>query len=431
MRQVLYISPFFPPKGGISVKRALTVVRNLHRVGWQPVVLAAPTPEKEHDPSTTALLPDDVPVFRDYSSPTGARIQRLGAWIMEKSRAQKTRGGGPSKSKSTAVGTQFLLPTDRFTVDIPAAVAAGERLIRAHDIELIHVNAGPFSALVTGMRLAKRTGLPWIADMRDPWTLHEGKTALRPPLTRRIDRAIEARTLAAADKVVLNTEDCLAEYRASYAGQIAPERFTYARNAFDSEIYADAVADLPPPARGGPFEFVYFGRFKVMVEPDELLAGYARFVELSGLSPDEVRFVFIGGLRARDRAIVDALGLGAYVDDVGFVPLTEGYRRLQNADALVLAIVPRLCIPGKLYDYLATGRPILAASENTEVDRILDQTGAGVHAPHGDPDAIADRMLCLYEGRQSKPDAAAVARFDAPALVERLAAIYDEVLAAR
>lgn len=434
MRRFLYISPYFPPTGGISVKRALILVRNFHLVGWEPWVLASPPPAHEpHDEVLTALLPSDIPVSYTYNSPWSARLKRVSGVINHassmlqnrlKRASSPTEIGGP-----TPTGTRYLFPLDRFMVDIAAAVASGERLIREHGLELIHVNAGPFSGLVTGHLLSKRTGLPWIADMRDPWTLHEGKTALRPWLTQQVDKAIEHWTLRSASRIALNTEDCLAAYRSAYQGRIPAERFTVVRNAFDPTIVEQALEGVPEPDEDRPFTFLFFGRFKVMVEPDTVLKGLGRFVERAGLGPEQVRFAVLGGLRERDRLQVDALGLTDYVEDRGYVSLLEGYQHLRAAHVLVLAIVPKLCIPGKIYDYLAVGRPILALSENPEVDRIVEETGAGVHVAHGNIDAIADRMLQLFEGRHPEPQPKVVQTFNAQTQVERLAALFEASLA--
>jgi hypothetical protein len=203
--------------------------------------------------------------------------------------------------------------------------------------------------------------------------------ALRPAVSQAILRAYERRLFRRAAAVVLNTEaarDCYAE---AYAGDIPTERFHFVRNAFDEGLF-DTAPELPPDP---VFTVMYFGTFRLFVEPEGLLRAFKRFVDDHAVAPGTARLRFVGGLRAEDHTRIAEMGLTPFVDAVKSVPFRKSVGLLRQADVLSLVIQPdcTLQIPGKLYDYLGARRFILALSANTEVNGLLDRTGAGAGIP--------------------------------------------------
>ena len=421
MRRFLLISPYFPPLGVIGVKRALSWVRHLPAHGWQAVVLAAPVARGPVDEALARLVPATTPVaqaFRGEASSFGDLLGEVGAEI-----AERWRGSWqprPEPTNTTDLGrSSYLTPLDRYAWDVPAALAAARRLVREHRPDAIVVNADPWSGLVVGALLARRTGLPLVADLRDPWSLHAGKMALRPPLTRAAIRRIEAWVFRSATRVVLNSQAALDAYRAAYADALPAERFSCIRNAFDRALLG--LEGVPPggcaphrPAGATPEQFIlaYFGQFRRLVPAEPLLEGVAHFVRDAQPTPERFQLRVIGG--HVDPALPSSLGIEQYVERWPRVGLADGARMLEQASALALVADGRypLVLPGKLYDYLAVGRPILAVSSHPEVDAIVRDTGAGLASPLADVEATGRALASLYRGTDLPlRDAAAVARY--------------------
>lgn len=427
MKKVLLISPYFPPMGVSGAKRPLHLVRNLPVHGWQPVVLAGRPEGEPLDESLAAAIPSGAVVAYEYAGAVRPLLRRITG---KKDSAGGTlagdgAGGFPGQR------LRFLSPFDRYLLDTPAALRAGMRLIRDHRPAAIHVMADPWSGLIAALRLHRRSGLPLIVDLRDPWSVHEAKMALRPPIARWWLRRFERRLFLAAGKVVLNTDLCREAYQRAYDGAIPAERFTTVRNAFDPGLFS-----APPPAAGAGegFTVMYFGRFGLIVGPEQILQGFSRFVEHERLAPGQAQLHFVGGLRRRDLKGVARLLLADRVTVAPPVPFAEGMALLGDADVLILVVEPRcrLQIPGKFFDYLAAGRPILAISANPEVNDLLDRTGAGIHVPWGDPDAVADGFSRLYRERANRGTRAGTPEslrpFTAMEQARRFAAILDEVV---
>ncbi len=426
MKRFLLVSPYFPPMGVSGAKRPLHLSRNLPGFGWEPVVLASRAGGEVVDESLLDKVPGSLIVSYGYTG-------RLRSWLHLRSkgtRPAKRAGSAGRRHKVFGQDLAFLSPFDRFLLDTPAGIREGTRLVREHGLEAIHVMADPWSGLIAARRIRRRTGLPLIVDFRDPWSLHEGKMGMRPALARRMLRAFEAGLFSESSKVVLNTEACRLAYAEAYAGRLPECRFTTVRNAFDPGLFRDG-----PAAGDSRFTVLYFGTFRLFVGPEQLLTGFGRFVQRAGLAPKDAVLRFVGGLRDEDRNLVREAGVGAFVEVVPPVPFTDSLPLLRGADVLLIVIEPdcRLQIPGKLYDYLASGRPVLAVSANREVNELLERTGAGRHAAWGDPDAVAASLSAMYaasrRGGRATVDPAAVERFSAREQARSFARILDEVTA--
>jgi len=446
-RPFLMIAPYFPPVGVSGAKRALHLARHLPQHGWQPVVLAAQPGLEPQDPRLAAAIPPELLVSRSYVGPlrpalgrlAGLRARLAGAVRRPGPSAQTKAGGqGPPSAPAPAARLMpwhpsYLTPFDRYLVDTPWGFAEGLRLIRRHALQAIHVCADPWAPLLTGWALASATGLPLVVDLRDPWSLQEAKMALRPPPTRWLLRRCERALFEQAARVVLNTEAARSAYVSAYAGRVPGERFVAIRNAFDRGLFSEPAQTEQSP--DDPFVVLYFGRFRLFVGPEQLLEGFGRFVRRAGLSPAQARLRFVGGLRPQDRVRGAELGLDARVEERRPVPFVDSLQVLRSAHVLALVIEPNcpLQIPGKLYDYLAAGRPVLAVSANPEADRILADTQAGVAVPWGRPDEVAAGFERLHRQVRAdggwRPDEARLAPYAAASQARRFAAVLSEACA--
>jgi glycosyltransferase involved in cell wall biosynthesis len=370
-----------------------------------PVVLAAPPVDDGVDPLLEAAIPADVPVYREYG---GARRQRQARRATEDAASEpaaepkETSPGPVNRAWGSIKGAlklnAYFTPFDRYLVDVPAAIDAGKRLIQEHGIEAIYACGDPFSCFYTGVALKRATGLPLILDLRDPWALHDGKMALRPWLSAQGVRALERSVFEAADKVILNTEACLDRYLEHYGADSPEGHFTAIRNSYDPSLFLDVE-----PEPFDRFTVLYFGTLRRFVALDEFLAGFRGFIDRTTLSPEDVQVVVMGEVDQHSFEVAEGFGLEDYLQSRPPVSLRESMKYLKAADLLLLVIQDSctLQIPGKLYDYLASGTPIFAVSSNAEANGIIESAGAGVAVDGHTPDAVAAALTRCYEENQA------------------------------
>lgn len=418
MPRLLLISPFFPPMTRVGAKRPLMLARHLPRAGWEVVVLTTPSGWDPEDRELERLIPEGLHVERAYSPPRPAPRGPV-------------RPPAPMKA-SGGLANPYLSPFDRFLTHVPRAVRAAKRLIARYRPDALSVCADPFTALFTGALTSRATGLPFVADLRDPWALQAAKQAMRPAPSRWVVARSEAWVFRRAARVVVNTEEALAAYRRAYAGRLAPERFQEVRNAFDLGMF-----DPPIVRRPERFTVLHFGQFRLLVPAAPLLEAFARFVRERGLPPDRARLALTGTVRPEDRAHADRLALGPYLEVQADVPYRSALGPLRSAHLLAFVLDRRMemTIPAKLYDYLAARRPIAAFCDQPEPARMVTESGSGLVADPSDPAAGAALLGRFFDRFQADGlpdlDPAAAEPYSARGQAERFAAVLAEAVAAR
>jgi glycosyltransferase involved in cell wall biosynthesis len=435
VRHFLMISPFFPPMSFVGAKRALTLSRHLPAHGWRPAVLALP----EHLEVDGALRPfvPDVPIDRGYrSGPL--------AWVADAvDRLTPPRPVGDARARTTGVAPTGIrarlafeldgLPFDKYTRYLPWAGARALRFLRRHDCRLIYVSAGPFSAMYLGTALAEVTGLPLVLDLRDPWAVDPLYSEAWTDTGRALANRLEAWAFGRAQRVVLNSASSLALYREAYATRFPADHFDMVRNHFDPGLYDPAP---PPPGPADPFRIVFFGHLTPLRDGRLFFEGLRRFIDAEALAPGAVEVVTLGEVTPADETAIDALGLRSFVRAHPWVSFVHSRALLGRADVLLDLTGPRhhLRIAGKLYDYMAAGRPVLSVSNNPEVADIHARTRIGRCVGH-DAFAIADALRAFLADKRADrpfaPDAAAIAEFSAAPAAAHMAAIFDTAVEAR
>lgn len=411
MRRFLYITPYFAPQSRVGALRPLKFVRHLPALGWDPVVLADLRRDDATVPALWDAVPADVAVHFDYSHVARANFERF---VVQRSSAapkpppppaSPTR---PKASTSTAVArtgarrpslrwSPEYVPLGEHSIDIPWAYRAGARLLdQNRDLAAIVVNADPYAALIVGAMLQRRSGLPLLLDLRDPWSVCDLRRPERPGPQRALVDAMERWCVERSSVTIVNSEATEQAYRAHYGAALA-DRFAVIRNHADPELVSGGTA-----SRGDRFTMLYLGTFRRHLDGDVMFKALGE-LRRRGLADDALTFVVTGRLGAEARALVAELGIGAWVEERAPVAYTQILPVLDSADLLVCqSNESRLRIPAKLYDYALSVRPMLmiADGRHDELRRLTTVEAGGVFADMRDVTAVADAMqAALRRGR--------------------------------
>ncbi len=427
-RSVLMASWLFAPNVSIGAKRALRFARWLPSHGWRPTVLCRRvTPAAQRDPSP-AHLPPEVTVRHEYDHPVFARF--AAGHVAPSTVAPPAPLARSLRERVAERWNLFvdaMVPTETVAIHAPHAMARLDALAPAHD--LLWTTSYPYHTHALGLRAARRHHKPLVVDLRDPWTpnwVHRRKF----PHARAIEARLEREAIEGADAVVVTTEALAALYREMFPAHA--RKFHCVHNAFDP-----VAPEAPPPdlrTSDAPRRLVHFGNVYGPWSFETLYRALAALRREGSLLP--VVLENYGKLSDRDRDLAASHGVADLVRVLPTLAYDRGLARLRGADALLLAAWDdpdaRLYVQGKVFDYLAAARPIVAESAHPDIRHIVADTGAGTVVAPGDVRAMADALRPLLRGDFVPPtrDEAAVAYYSAREATGRLAAIFDEVMRA-
>jgi glycosyltransferase involved in cell wall biosynthesis len=419
--RVLMIAHHFPPMGGSGSNRALAFARYLPEYGWQPVVVT---------PGEAWATPVDLGLLREI--PGWLRVVRTGSFEgrprrvpIAQTKAAATSAPNPLRAQ---LGHLKRFP-DAHLGWLPFALAAA----RGQHYDVAYSSSGPFTSHLVGLILKRTTGRRWVAELRDGWYRWNG--AIFPDYPRwrdGLERSLERAALRGADRVVLVTDRMAAAFRCQYS-DLPREHFAVVANGFDARQF-NAV--LEPAGPTGTFEMLHTGALYYGRSLTAFLDAAQRLVDSNVEFARAFRLMLLGTLDSAAQTEVSRHRIRDRIQVRGQVDHASAVTAMRSADVLLLVAntTPgaEATVPGKLFEYLAAGRPVfsVAPPESATAD-VLDQVGGGWFAPAHDPTAIAcvlERAFAEHQaGRAPLPDRLKVAGFDRRALAGDLARIFDEV----
>lgn len=414
-KRVLMIAYHYPPmRGSSGIQRTLKFSQYLPQSGWGPVMLSA-HPRAYANPGDDQMgdIPASVPVTRAFALDTARHLAIGGRYA------------------------GFMALPDRWASWCLGAIPAGWRLIRRHRPAVIWSTYPIASAHLIGLVLRRLTGLPWVADLRDPMT---DVSYPSDPRTRRVFQWIERKTIEHCTVAVCTTPGAIKTYETRFPS-IPRERFRLIENAYDEENFADAErggAAAAPGAHGGPLTLVHSGIiYPSERDPVPLFQALAALKRLGAVSAAGLRVVlratahddYLAGLIA-EHGIADIVQLAPHV------PYRTALAEMLSADGLLILQATNCNhqVPAKLYEYLRARRPILALTDSEgDTAATLRQAGVDSIAPLDQKDAIIEALPRFLEqirnGTAPLASAAVIAAHSRRARTEQLARLLDQVAA--
>ena len=392
--RVLLIAFYFPPAGGGGVQRALKFCRYLPEFGVDVDVLAP------DDPKWVAV---DTPLMDEIPEATVVhRVPFHGPRASYRGEALRgTSGLGRLAVEAKHLWPRLLVPDKAvpwFLNGVPAAI----RIARSRGIDAIVTTSPPNSLHLIGAAVAARTGLPWVADFRDPWLENIHRLNDNPGLrlkaaaNRRMARLVAGR----ATRLVAVTDaiaDELAGMHPSARGKTA-----VIENGSDFADFRSLAYDP-----GDRFTVVHAGSFFGERSPRPTLLAVRSLLERRPELRGRVLVRFVGDMRGADREWACSLGIDESWEETGFRPYAEALAAERSADALLLLIehaggrgdtVP--C--GKLWEYFAAGRPILAAVPTHGVAaELIERYDAGEVRDSDDADGLSQALETMIDRRDN------------------------------
>ncbi|HEU0196475.1 MAG TPA: hypothetical protein VFQ88_04555 [Nevskiaceae bacterium] len=411
--KVLMVAFYFPPGTmGSGHLRTLGFARYLPASGWQPLILSA---RAMAYPRTSPVMPGTIP--------PGCVVQR--ALAFDAGRHFALAGKYPG----------FIARPDRWASWWPAAVWHGLRLIRRHRVNAIWSTYPIMTAHHIAYTLARLSGLPWIADFRDPVS---GSIAGTSHSAAASQRRWERRVVDAAARVVFTTPSALRDCAVHYPNAEAQGRLSVIGNGYDESAFAD-LPRPPPLGPGRPLVLVHSGLlYRDGRDPLPFFAALAQLRDARAIGAASVRIVLrASGSESVFRQALEQFQLTGMVTLAPPVGNREALLEQARADGLLLFQGARFNrqIPAKLYEYLRIGRPILALVDaHGDTAAALHEAGAPDGVAIDDVGAIVAGLSqfigALRNGTAQTVKPGVVARYARSAGAARLAGLLDGAMPA-
>jgi glycosyltransferase involved in cell wall biosynthesis len=378
--KLLLVTLYFPPAGGGGVQRPLKFATHLPALGIETHVLAPDDPKWVHE-DTELTVPTQAWIHRArYVGPSGRRIA---------DELHGRSGLDLAVRRASTIGRRLLVPDENVTWNataIPKAIS----IVRREGIDVVLTTSPPGSVHLIGAAVKRATGVKWVADLRDSIVRHPHRsTEGLGAFAKQTARAGVAQLVARQADAIVTAADAITEETRS----LSPRgRLLTIANGSDFDDFAGLEY-----RRTDRFRLTHTGSFFGRRDPRPFL----RALQASGLEHLVVRFV--GDFRPGDREFLQSLELGDRVELVQYVPRRESLRLQRDSDALLLLIPDaggrgRGILSGKVFEYLAAERPILAVvPPDGAAAQLIRDTGAGVVAAPEDEEAIRDALVSLHD----------------------------------
>jgi glycosyltransferase involved in cell wall biosynthesis len=414
--KVLLVTMYFPPAGGGGVQRSLKLAQYLPALGIETHVLAPDDPKWVHrDPELR--VPTQAWIHR--ARYVGPRARKPAEDI------RAAQGGLERALVLTQVTARRLLVPDASVTWNLTAIPAAIRIARREGIDAVITTSPPGSVHFVGAAVQRATGTRWIADLRDPLVANQ----------QRRDDTVAARARQTANEQVArlvarraDAVSCVSEAIADEVRGLDPRGVVrVVANGCDFDDFAGL--EYEPASR---FRITHTGSFFGKRDPRPFLQAF-RDADLDAVAR------FVGDFRSTDREWAEGLGLGDRLELVPYTPRAESLRLQRDSEALLL-LVPdaggrgKGVLSGKVFEYIAAGRPILAVvPPDGAAAELIRETGSGVVVAPDDVEGIKGALVELHTRftngglasvELAKPDAARLSR---KARVEEMVALVEEV----
>lgn len=358
-RHLLLLAWLFPPVISGGVYRPLSLARYAVERGWRVTVLAGPEP--------------DV-------------VTAAGRYLIDQL---------PECVRVVRIDTPELTPSYRFFPHLDGGflnvIGTLDRALALSDLvpSVVLASGPPFHNFVVAWYLSKYFRAPLVLDYRDEWT----QCPFDFVRAGEFDIKWERRCLSDASRVIVTTQS-FAEHALKTFPQLKPARVILIPNGFEPKDLADVE---PQPAQcriGVPVEITFVGHLGSHTPPDDFIVTLRQALERRPGLVDRVRLRFVGNSAPDIAERVRQAPISHLIDLTDQVPKPEALRIMRESDALLILNPTALnrYIPGKLFDYLAVGTPILVYGGGGEVARIVGELEAGRIVPEGDAAALADAL---------------------------------------
>jgi glycosyltransferase involved in cell wall biosynthesis len=364
---------------------------------------------KEVDPSLRVLKSNSFEPFHIYKKFTGKQKDEQ----LVASETISLNNKSLTHRLSIWIRMNLFVPDARIGW-YPFAVKKGKEFLSEHKQDVIVTIGPPHSTHLIGRKLSIKFNIPHIPVLIDPWVdIIYYKNFRRSYITRKIDTRLEKLVLENAAQVVFVTESTKEDYQKKYSFLQKKSHVLYW--GYNEEDFASFNSTKDSELK----TIVHAGNIFDYQNPINFWIRIKKEID----SGKNIRLKFIGTVSSGIKNAISTAGLTQHTDYIGFLPYTEMVKQISEASALLVCATEKRHMPGKLFEYLRTGKPIIAfGDDNEEVNSILKKSNAGMLF---DYNSDADEFFKKYSGLTT--DSKFIQQFDRKVIAEMFANILNNI----
>ena len=390
---VLIITYYWPPAGGPGVQRWLKFVKYLPEFGIQPIVYI---PENPTYPIVDEALVKEVSDTAIILKHKILEPYQLASFLSKNKTKKISSGIIPNQKKQSFLEKVFLLIRGNLFIPdarvywVKPSVSFLEKFISENNIDTIITSGPPHSLHLIGLKLKQKLGVKWFADFRDPWTTIGYHKALRlSNYAANRHKMLERKVLNTADTIIVTSNTTKKEFEA-----ITKKPITVITNGYDTENIAKQALDTK-------FTLAHIGSFLSERNPNILWESLVELVQEIPYFKNHLEIKLIGAVSQEVLETINEFGLNPYLNNLGYVSHSEAIAHQRKSQVLLLIEInsedTKSIIPGKLFEYMVSGRPIIAIGPNgSAFAEIITTTNTGVFFDYSEKMKLKSVLLDFY-----------------------------------
>lgn len=397
MRKVLIVTYYWPPAGGPGVQRWLKFVKYLPENGIEPVVYV---PENAHYPLKDPTLEQEIPknikvlknaIFEPYafaSLLSKKNTQKISSGIIPENKRQ-----GLFQKLMLFIRGNFFIPDAR-KFWIKPSVKFLSSYLQKNEIGTIITTGPPHSLHLIGLELKKKNDVKWLADFRDPWTqIGYHKDLKLTKATQRKHEKLEKEVLQRADHIITTSFTTKEEFEGKTTTPIK-----VVTNGYDKERVEVKPLDKE-------FSISHIGSLLSGRNPENLWKALRELLLENADFAEDFKLKLVGPVGEPVLQSIQKCDLDKHLLLINYVSHSEALQLQRSSQLLLLIEInsneTRGIIPGKLFEYMVSNRPILAVGpEKADIQKIIQQTNTGAYFTYPEKDSIKSFVLESYRQYQ-------------------------------
>jgi len=392
-KKILVVTYYWFPAGGPGVQRWTKFVKYLPDFSIEPIVYI---PENPNYPIIDKQTTEDFSKIKIIKHPIKEPSRFFGFSLKGKTK-KISSGIIPNREKQSFLDKILLYIRGNFFIPdariywVKPSVSFLEKYIVKHKIETIITTGPPHSLHLIGLGLKERLNIEWIADFRDPWTsiVYHKELKLSKKSTQK-HKELEQKVLQTADKIIVTSPSLKTEF-----SQITSSPIQVITNGYDVEQIEKQTLDKK-------FSIAHIGSFLSERNPIILWKILGEIITENKEFKNDLELKIAGIISQEISDTIEKFGLTSFVKNLGYLRHKDAVVEQRKSQILLLvesdSEETKMILPGKLYEYMASHRPILAiANQNSDIKKLITQTNTGVFCSYSEEEKLKQTIINYHK----------------------------------